>query len=79
GAALDDVAFRVSQLRLRVIPFDEALSPLAASIHAGSRKLGYSLGDCCCLACGLLLDLPVLTADSRWSLLDSSVRVELIR
>jgi len=48
-------------------------------LRPATRGLGLSLGDRACLALGLRLGLPALTADGAWAGVSVGVRVELIR
>lgn len=52
---------------------------LAADLRATTRALGLSLGDRVCLATGLRLGLPVVTADRAWADLMLGVEVRVIR
>jgi PIN domain nuclease of toxin-antitoxin system len=69
----------VAELNLRVADFDEPQARLAAYLLARTRGAGLSLGDRACLALGLLLECPVVTADRAWARVDVGVEILLIR
>lgn len=69
----------VAELNLRVADFDEPQARLAARLRARTRRAGLSLGDRACLALGLLLECPVVTADRAWGRVDVGVEILLIR
>lgn len=69
----------VSSMELRVVPFDEPQAHDAARLRSATRRTGLSLGDRACLALGLALGCPVITADRVWANLDVAVQVVLIR
>jgi PIN domain nuclease of toxin-antitoxin system len=69
----------VAELSLRVADFDEPQARLAAYLRPRTRRAGLSLGDRACLALGLHLHRPVITADRAWASLDLGVEVVLIR
>jgi len=52
---------------------------LVAALRPPTRGTGLSLGDRYCLALGIRLSWPVLTADRAWEVLDVGVDVNLIR
>jgi ribonuclease VapC len=79
GKPLDAVAYQIERLRLPVIPFDAPEAKIVASLWPTTRASGLSLGDRACLALGLRLDLPVLTAERAWANLKIGVSVGLIR
>ncbi len=62
-----------------VAPFDEEQASIAAKLDSVTKPFGLSLGDRACLALGIHLRLPVMTADQAWAKLDIGVSVELIR
>lgn len=64
---------------LRIFPFDRAQAVGAARLCSLTRHAGLSLGDRACLALGLTLGLPVLTADRAWGNLDVGIEAILIR
>ena len=53
-------------LRLEVRPHDEAASYAAGALVEKTSKYGRGLGDRTCMALGLELGLPILTADQEW-------------
>jgi ribonuclease VapC len=69
----------VARLDLRVVAFDEAQARTAAAMRVATRQAGLSLADRACLALGLALGQPVVTADRIWASLDVGVEVILIR
>lgn len=50
---------------------------LIAELRPPTREHGLGLGDRACLALGLRLNLPVMTADRAWLELGSNVDVEV--
>jgi ribonuclease VapC len=50
-----------------------------ARLRPLTRAQGLSLGDRACLATGLRLGRPVITADRSWAALDVGVTIQLIR
>jgi PIN domain nuclease of toxin-antitoxin system len=79
GMPVGDAESAVAKLNLRVVPFDETQARAAAQLRSVSRQAGLSLGDRACLALGLRLRRPVVTADRVWASLDVGVEIVLIR
>ena len=71
-SALDALGFEIH-------PFDRELAYLAGQLRGRTRSRGLSLGDRACLALGLRLALPVLTADRGWTGLGLDLRVQVVR
>ena len=69
----------IEGLRLDVVPFDAELALAAGLLRPLTRLAGLSLGDRACLALGMRLHVPVLTADRSWAGLDLDVEVRLLR
>ena len=69
----------ISLLKLEVANFDPHSAWTAARLRPLTRSIGLSFGDRACLALGLHLALPVVTADRIWKNLDIGVSIELIR
>jgi len=69
----------VSLLKLEVVSFDTHSAWIAARLRPLTRSLGLSFGDRACLALGLHLALPVVTADRIWKNIEVGVSIELIR
>ncbi|MGH6681721.1 MAG: type II toxin-antitoxin system VapC family toxin, partial [Bradyrhizobium sp.] len=74
-----EAAAAVARLNFRAIAFDEPQAHAAARLRPQTRHAGLSLGDRACLALGLMLGRPVVTADRVWENLDIGVEVILIR
>jgi ribonuclease VapC len=64
---------------LAVVPLDEDDGVVIARLRATTRQHGLSLSDRACLATGLRLGQPVITADLRWATTDTGVTVRVIR
>lgn len=79
GLAPDD-AWEATMTPVReAVPFTSEHARLAGNLVAKTRVLGLSLGDRACLALGLVLKLPVYTADKSWKNLKVGVRIHVIR
>ena len=61
------VAWR--SLRIGVNPFTAEQALASGLLRPGTRALGLSLGDRCCLALAQSLDAEVVTADRPWKAL----------
>lgn len=77
GVDADRATRRLRTLGVRVEPLTETDAVTAATLW--TRKAGLSLGDRCCLALGIRLDLPTVTADTAWADLDLGIPVRTIR
>jgi PIN domain nuclease of toxin-antitoxin system len=64
---------------LTVVPLSEADAVAIAWLRAATRALGLTLGDRACLATGLRLGRPVITADRSWAAVNVGVTVRLMR
>ena len=64
---------------VEVIPMTSIDATIIARLRLPTRSAGLSLGDRACLALGMRLRLPVLTADRIWAGLDLDVEVQLVR
>jgi ribonuclease VapC len=64
-------------LGVRVVPFVDEDARLLVEVRRGARRQGVrlSLADCCCLATGLRLDVPVVGGDQAWESLRLGVEV----
>ena len=69
----------VAELNLQVADFSESQARAAAHLRSRTRHAGLSLGDRACLALGLQLRRPVVTADRAWANVDVGVEIVLIR
>ena len=65
--------------KLAVQPVDDEIALESARLRPLTSSAGLSVGDRLCLATGIRLKLPVLTADHAWDKLKVSARIVLIR
>ena len=63
----------------QIVDFDEQQARLAGELIQKTKQSGLSLGDRACLALGLVLKLPVYTADRAWKNVRVGVEVHLVR
>lgn len=64
---------------LDILDTTEEDALLIAQLRSQTKVLGLSLGDRACLALGLRLKVPILTADSAWGNLSLNVSIQMIR
>lgn len=68
-------------LGVEVVPFTDEDASLLVEVRRVARRQGLrlSLADCCCLATGVRLNLPVIGADQAWESLRIGVEVHPLR
>lgn len=64
---------------LEVLSTTEKDALLIAQLRSQTKLLGLSLGDRACLALGMRLEIPVLTADTAWNDLTPNISICMIR
>ena len=70
----------VAELRLEVRAHDTDAAYAGAALQERTKRYGRGLGDCACLALGLALGVPVLTADREWERLEvEELKIEVVR
>ena len=74
----DEIGRGLEALGLSVLPFTDEDARGSALLYPKARRLGLSLGDRACLALGVRLGLPVLSADRAWKGF-GGVRLEMVR
>jgi len=79
GGSSDKIELLLAKQRLLVIPFDRHQAVKAAAIWPLAKPHGLSFADRACVSLGLMLELPVLTADADMTKIDLPVKFELIR
>lgn len=79
GQQLEAVSVRLLALGLLVFPFTEEDARVSADLYVPTRPMGLCLGDRACLALGLRLNLPVLTADRAWAQPSLGLDVRILR
>lgn len=80
GMPIEAARISAKNLELECISFDRNQAYIAAELRLMGKSLGLSLADRACLACAIILNLPILTADSVWKELNSlSCQIELLR
>lgn len=75
---LEEVADRLTALGLESVDFTEDDARTAGSLYPKLKSLGLSLADRACLALGMRLGVPVMTADRAWRQV-TGIQVEFLR
>ena len=80
GATVEAARPVLDELGLALHPHDEAAAYAAAALYRETKQHGRGLGDRSCMALGLALGLPVLTADREWRHVEvEGLVIELVR
>jgi ribonuclease VapC len=81
GMATTGLASDLEALGLRFVPFTAEDAGLVEEVRRTARRqhLRLSLADCCCLAVGIRLNLPVIGGDQAWEVLRLGVEVHPLR
>lgn len=66
GMSAEEATEVIDGLRLEVLPHDESAARTAGMLVLQTRRYGRGLGDRTCMALGIALGVPVLTADREW-------------
>ena len=66
GLAMEGVETILGELRLDVRCHDRNAACAAASLYEVTKRYGRGLGDRSCMALGISLGRPVVTADREW-------------
>lgn len=75
----EDVDATLRDFNLKVLPFRHVEADIAGVLIPRARAFGIGLGDCACIATGMVVGLTVWTADRDWARLDVDAKIELIR
>jgi ribonuclease VapC len=70
---------KLQGLGLTIEVFTVEDADIAGSLITQTKPLGLSLGDRACLALGIRLTKPVLTAEKLWLKLSVGINIEVIR
>ena len=66
GRTLEEAREIIAKLPLIVRAHDQTAAFAAAGLMGATQRYGRGLGDRTCMALGLALGVPVLTADREW-------------
>ena len=66
GMTTDEATEVLADLHLDVRPHDMGAAYAAGMLVTATKRYGRGLGDRTCMALGIALGLPVLTADREW-------------
>lgn len=75
----EHVTAAIATLGLKIVPLDGAAATLAGRLIPRARPLGIGLGDCACIATGMVLNATIYTGDRDWLKLGVEADIKLIR
>lgn len=79
GITEEDIQQILFNLNLEVVPFSKEQGFRAGMLRPSTKLIGLSFGDRACLALGISLNLPILTADRLWASLSLEVEIQVVR
>nr|WP_297497736.1 type II toxin-antitoxin system VapC family toxin [Ferrovum sp.] len=79
GMPTDIVHETLFNLELEVVSYDTAQAFQTGALRLPGKAFGLSLGDRACLALGMIMKLPILTADRVWKNLSLPIEIIVIR
>ena len=78
GMELPVVRRQIDRLEIAVEPLTSRQAEISGALRRPLRHGGISLGDRACLALGVDLRRPIVTADRKWAELELDLPVEII-
>lgn len=75
GRSAEDVRAILADIDMEVSAHDAQAACLAAELFDKTKRFGSGIGDRSCMALGLELGIPILTADHEWK----KVQIEGLR
>ena len=80
GASLDATRAVLDELNLDLHSHDRDAAYAAAALYGPTKQYGRCLGDRSCMALGLQLGVPVMTADREWRNVEvASLQIRQVR
>lgn len=79
GASVVNCRRDLEALGLSILAFDAEAAEQAAQLWPECRAYELSLGDRACIALGVALQAPILTADRVWAIAYPNLPIQLIR
>lgn len=79
GVPDERIALAIDRLGLKVVPLEGEAAALAGRLIPRGRPLNIGLGDCACIATGIVLGVPIYTGDPDWLQLEVDADIKLIR
>jgi ribonuclease VapC len=81
GVPIEGLTRDLQALGVRMVPFSDEDAAVVVEVRRAARRQGarLSLADCCCLATGIRLELPVVSGDQTWEALQLGVEVIPLR
>lgn len=79
GAEVAGCRTDLEALGLSIVAFDAEAAERAAHLWPECHPYGLSLGDRACLALGMALNVPILTADRVWAKAYPKLPIQVIR
>ncbi len=79
GLGVEGLTADLKALGVTILPFTAEDAEASAKLWPATNGLGLLLGDRACLALGLRLRLPAITADRVWGELRVGVEIRVIR
>jgi PIN domain nuclease of toxin-antitoxin system len=81
GIATEALQRDLEALGVRVVPFIDEDAHVLVEVRRAACRQGtrLSLADCCCLATGISLNLPMVRSDQAWESLRLGVEVARLR
>jgi ribonuclease VapC len=79
GMTIENALQRLNKLSLPIVPFDEQISVVAASLRIATRGHDISFADRACLATAIISQAPAVTTDRDWGNANLDVRFDFIR
>lgn len=79
GLPDDIIDATIADFGLKILAFDAPTASVAGKLIPKARQFNVGLGDCACIATGIVHGATIYTADRDWLALDLDADIRLIR